>query len=63
MTEKGRPQPARGAEAQKNGHLGLVSMQERVELLGGTLEIEAKPGNGTVVRATVPMNGNHKPQK
>jgi signal transduction histidine kinase len=38
-------------------------MQERVEMLGGTLQIEAKPGNGTVVRATVPMNGNHKPQK
>jgi len=55
--------PRRPAEAQKNGHLGLVSMQERVEMLGGTLEIEAKPGNGTVVRATVPMNGNHKPQK
>jgi signal transduction histidine kinase len=55
--------PRRTAEAQKNGHLGLVGMQERVEMLGGTLQIEAKPGNGTVVRATVPMNGNHKPQK
>jgi signal transduction histidine kinase len=55
--------PRRAAEAKKNGHLGLVGMRERAEMLGGTLEVEAKPGNGTVVRATVPMNGNHQPQK
>ena len=55
--------PERPAEAAKYGHLGLVNMRERIEMLGGTLEIEAKPGNGTVVRATVPVNGNHRPQK
>ena len=46
--------PDRANEAQKNGHLGLVSMRERAEMLGGTLEIHAEPGNGTTVRAAVP---------
>ncbi len=46
--------PDRASEAQKNGHLGLVGMRERAEMLGGTLEIHAEPGNGTTVRAAVP---------
>jgi signal transduction histidine kinase len=32
------------------GHLGLTSMSERIQDLGGTLEIESKPGKGTRVR-------------
>ncbi|WP_432975637.1 sensor histidine kinase [Dactylosporangium sp. CA-233914] len=36
------------------GHLGLRSMRERAELLGGTLEIRSAPGSGTVVRAALP---------
>jgi two-component system NarL family sensor kinase len=52
--------PDQAAAARHNGHLGLVSMRERAEMLGGTLEIEAKPGNGTVVRVMVPMNGASK---
>lgn len=35
--------------------LGLISMQERVHLAKGTLEIESKPGGGTVIRASVPI--------
>jgi nitrate/nitrite-specific signal transduction histidine kinase len=38
-------------------------MRERAEMLGGKLEIKAKPGNGTVVKAAVPVNGNHGPHK
>ncbi len=34
--------------------LGLVGMRERVEMVGGCLEIESVPGKGSVVRATVP---------
>ena len=34
--------------------LGLISMRERVEAAGGTLEIVSGPGQGTTVRATVP---------
>lgn len=40
-----------------NGSLGLVGMRERAEMLGGTLEIHAEPGNGTTVRAAVPVRG------
>lgn len=36
------------------GHLGLRSMRERAERVGGTLSIESVPGQGTYVRARVP---------
>ncbi|MDY7079673.1 MAG: histidine kinase [Chloroflexota bacterium] len=32
------------------GHFGLVGMQERVDLIGGTLTVESVPGQGTTVR-------------
>ena len=35
--------------------LGLVGMQERVEMHGGTLSIESRPGQGTTVRAEIPF--------
>ena len=34
--------------------LGLVSMRERIESVGGTFEIVSAPGEGTTVRAAVP---------
>jgi signal transduction histidine kinase len=41
--------------AAKPSTLGLTSMRERIEQLGGTFEIGANPGGpGTVVRASVP---------
>ncbi|HVO25619.1 MAG TPA: ATP-binding protein, partial [Candidatus Margulisiibacteriota bacterium] len=36
-------------------HLGLASMHERVQLLGGDLDIESVPGQGTTVLAWVPL--------
>jgi signal transduction histidine kinase len=32
------------------GHFGLVGMQERVNLIGGTLRLESAPGRGTTMR-------------
>lgn len=37
------------------GHLGLKSMRERVVQLGGELTIESAPGEGAVVRVSVPL--------
>ncbi len=34
--------------------IGLIGMQERATLLGGTFEIESSPGNGTTVFVRVP---------
>lgn len=38
-----------------NGRLGLLSMRERAELLGGTLVIESAPERGTSVFVTIPV--------
>jgi len=45
--------------ASSNKRLGLVGMKERVEMVGGCLTIESKPGHGTTVRAEIPF----KPEK
>jgi signal transduction histidine kinase len=34
---------------------GLISMQERVALVGGDLEIESAPDRGTTIRARLPL--------
>jgi PAS domain S-box-containing protein len=36
------------------GHFGLNTMRERATGLGGTLEIDSRPGAGTTVRAIIP---------
>ena len=36
------------------GHLGLRSMRERAQRVGGTLTIETSPGGGTRIRAQIP---------
>jgi signal transduction histidine kinase len=41
--------------ATANGGFGLTGMRERVELAGGELRIEATPGAGTTVSATIPF--------
>jgi signal transduction histidine kinase len=35
--------------------LGLLGMRERVELFGGTLELDSAPGRGTRIAVTVPV--------
>lgn len=35
--------------------LGLVGMKERMEMIGGTLDIDSTPGRGTTVRAELPL--------
>jgi signal transduction histidine kinase/PAS domain-containing protein len=37
------------------GGMGLANIRQRVEMLGGTLTITSKPGQGTELRANVPV--------
>jgi signal transduction histidine kinase len=41
--------------SQGQSRLGVLGMQERTALLGGTLEIESSPGAGTAVLVRLPM--------
>lgn len=41
--------------AASRGHLGLLGMKERVQILGGDLEVHSKPGEGTRIRIWVPL--------
>lgn len=45
VEEKSRPVP---------GHLGLAAMRERIELLGGELQLDSAPGAGTIVEFWLP---------
>ncbi len=42
--------------SKRNGHLGLLGMQERVRLVNGKFSIESASGNGTRVRVKVPLD-------
>ena len=43
------------AAAMQGRGLGLTSMQERIRLVNGTIEIQSKPMGGTIVHARVPF--------
>ena len=43
------------------GGLGLVSMKERIEKLGGELTILSTPGEGTQVKACVDLKTSQNP--
>ena len=44
--------------AEANTGLGLGGMRERALLVGGELNTESRPGNGTTIRLTVPNRGD-----
>ncbi|MBL7152711.1 MAG: response regulator [Phycisphaerae bacterium] len=46
---------AAAANAVKNGGFGLFSVRERLEQLGGSVEIDSAPGSGTRVTVTAPL--------
>jgi PAS domain S-box-containing protein len=48
--------PKTWVESARSGRIGLVAAQERVESVGGALEIQSAPGEGTLVRVRVPLN-------
>lgn len=42
-------------DALSPGHMGLHTMSDRMQQVGGTLQISSRPGQGTVVCASVPF--------
>ena len=44
-----------GLELPSSGY-GMLSMAERADLVGGTLEVRSRPGAGTTVTVTVPLD-------
>jgi PAS domain S-box-containing protein len=50
--------PARWIQLAREGHLGLIGARERTEAIGGNFEVISSPGEGTLIRATVPRSGN-----
>jgi PAS domain S-box-containing protein len=52
---KGFDLPDAVGDLSNSGKLGLVGMHERVSLLGGTMTIQSKPGQGTAIDLSIPL--------
>lgn len=49
--------------ARRQKSVGLLSMRERAELIGGTLQIQSTPGNGTAVTLLLPTERDSSREK
>lgn len=49
-------EPGQIATDENNRHLGLISMSERAELIGGNLDIYSTLGKGTTIEVQVPLS-------
>ena len=45
----------KGFAASQEPGLGILGMQERVQRLGGELDVDSKPGRGTIISFTLPV--------
>lgn len=50
--------PEQWVDLARQGHFGLVGVQERISALGGRVLFRSKPGEGTLVRVIVPRQQN-----
>jgi signal transduction histidine kinase len=48
--------PEKLGSDQGKRHLGLISMRERAEILGGSLDILTAPGKGTTIQVQIPLD-------
>lgn len=52
------PPPLRGPEAtEREEHIGLRGMRDRVDLVGGEFELQSAPGQGTKIIVRAPFDG------
>ena len=43
------------ARATAGGHFGMIGLRERTAQMGGKLEVESSPGQGTLVKIRIPI--------
>jgi len=48
------------AEVRDKPGLGLSSMRERVQLVGGKFKVDSRPGGGTAIHVSIPLAGTEK---
>jgi PAS domain S-box-containing protein len=53
--------PVQAWQAVARGHIGLASAAQRVEALGGRLELDSHPGDGATVRGVIPLAAGRRP--
>jgi signal transduction histidine kinase len=49
-------------EKMKAAGMGLLSMQQRFEMLGGDVQVSSRPGAGSRLTASVPLSAEKRPQ-
>jgi len=42
-------------DSRRNKRLGLIGMRERIEMVGGTFQVDSAPGRGTTISAKLPF--------
>lgn len=58
VEDNGRGFDRRVIQNPSPGHVGLISMDERAQSVGGEVDISSQPGSGTRVILRVPMDGH-----
>jgi PAS domain S-box-containing protein len=48
-------QVRRALHPRRNNRLGLLGMRERLEMVGGSFDVESAPGKGTTIKAWIPI--------
>lgn len=52
-----QPPPLRGPQAtEREEHIGLRGMRDRVDLIGGSFELDSQPGQGTRITVKIPSH-------
>lgn len=52
--------PYQAPNAVGQRHMGLISMQERAEIIGGSFDLASAPGHGTRILVQIPLAGNSR---
>jgi signal transduction histidine kinase len=60
---RGFDNPVASQSANGSGHLGLLGIQERLGIVGGSLTVESTPGFGATLIAHVPILGAHEKEE